>query len=187
MSLIFKASEMLYYIDLTRQDWSFAFDGCTLIQVLRRGDLWPRPPRCRELTDPEVELHCLLNNSRGTSWGSTSALATNTATFLQGFVSARVQRAAASPTPPAIQPWTRPASGALADCFPLRLLRRLSRFSLRQRPRRLPLAAHLYLEPALLSRPLCRRSTLGAALTHPFARAPFCFHLCKLLCIHRHQ
>ena len=51
-----KQSGMLYIKDIDRQDWTSAFDGATLTQILRRGDKWPRPPLALELTDAQVEL-----------------------------------------------------------------------------------------------------------------------------------
>ena len=46
-----KPSGMLYILDYERQDWTSAFDGATLTQVLKRGDQCPRSPQERELTD----------------------------------------------------------------------------------------------------------------------------------------
>ena len=56
MAFLHKSSGMLYFLDTSREDWTSAFDGACLTQVLKRGDPWPRPPQARELTDPEVEL-----------------------------------------------------------------------------------------------------------------------------------
>ena len=56
IKLMFKLSENLYYQELLRQDWTFAYDRSTLIQVQQRGDKWPRLPLSRELTDAKVEL-----------------------------------------------------------------------------------------------------------------------------------
>ena len=56
MAFLHKSSGKLYFIDTGREDWTSAFDGACLTQVLKRGDPWPRPPQARKLTDPEVEL-----------------------------------------------------------------------------------------------------------------------------------
>ena len=45
MSFMYKQSGMLYILDLDRRDWTSAFDGATFIQVLKRGDQWPRTPQ----------------------------------------------------------------------------------------------------------------------------------------------
>ena len=37
MAFMYKQSRMLYILDLDRQDWTSAFDGATLNQVLNRG------------------------------------------------------------------------------------------------------------------------------------------------------
>ena len=38
MAFMYKQSGMLYILDFDRQDWTSAFDGATLTQVLKRRD-----------------------------------------------------------------------------------------------------------------------------------------------------
>ncbi len=69
MAFLHKSSGMLYFLDTGLEDWTSAFDGACLTQVLKRGDPWPRPPQACELTDSVVELPCSLTEFPGYDQG----------------------------------------------------------------------------------------------------------------------
>ena len=56
MAFMYKPSGRIYLLDFERQDYTNAFDGATLTQVLQRGEQWFRFSQARELTDTEIEL-----------------------------------------------------------------------------------------------------------------------------------
>ena len=96
MAFMHKQSGMLYFLDLDRQDWTSAFDGATLTQVLKRSDQWPCPSQALELTDAQVELPRSLAEFPGFDQGLHERPRYGYSDAWQQFVTVRALRAAAS-------------------------------------------------------------------------------------------
>ena len=96
MAFMYKQSGMLYILNLDRKDWTSAFDGATLTQVLRRDDQWPRPPQAFELTDAQVELPRSLAEFPGFDQGLHERPRYGYSDVWQHFVTTRTLRSAAS-------------------------------------------------------------------------------------------
>ena len=87
---------MLYFLDTGCEDWTSAFDGAWLTQVLKRGDPWPRPLQTRELTDPEVKFPRSLANLPGYDQGLHERPLYGYSDAWQQYIISRVQAAAVS-------------------------------------------------------------------------------------------
>ena len=70
-----------------------------MMQVLKRGDLWPRPLQARKLTDPEVKLPRLLAEFPGYDQGLHERPRYGYSDVWQQCITARVQKAAMSLPP----------------------------------------------------------------------------------------
>ena len=118
MAFLHKSNGMLYFLNTDRENWTSAFDGACLTQVLKRGDPWPRPPQARELTDPEVELPRSLTEFPGYDQGLHERPRYGYRYAWQQYITSRVQ-AAAMPLPPPHQS----TSSTLVDVFPVASLK----------------------------------------------------------------
>ena len=118
MALMLKASRMLYYLNLARQDWTSASTPQPSHE-LQRGDQWLRPSRCRKLTDSEMILPRSLEEFPGFELGLHERPCYGDSNARQDFVSARVQRVAAAALSQATQQTTKHAFGALTDSYPV--------------------------------------------------------------------
>ena len=118
LAFLHKSSGMLYFLDTGREDWTSAFDGACLTQVLKRGDPTPRPPQARELTDSEVELPRSLAEFPGFDQGLHERPRYKYSDVWQQYVTARVQAAAVS-----LPPQHQSTSSTLLDTSPVASLK----------------------------------------------------------------
>ena len=118
MAFLHKSSGMLYFLDIGREDWTSAFDGACLTQVLKRGDQWRRPSQSCELTDPEVELPRSLAEFPGYDHSLHERPRYGYSDAWQHYITACIQAAAVSLPPP-----HQSTSSTLVDVSPVASLK----------------------------------------------------------------
>ena len=82
IAILVKSNKILFILEVKKDHKICAFDGATLTQIRRRGDLWPRPPQCCPLQTPKLSSSCRSKNFRGSSLVCTSIPDTATTTNL---------------------------------------------------------------------------------------------------------